>query len=228
MSLNTDIFYQHPSATINRVWLYYQHPIKTTSCRNPATTSQTSPVILAINFQYNLTPTTSHVSTYPSNIQYHCTTHISLMHITNFTYVSTTTPKYTLPQRLVKSLYHNSSCSIRIAQKQTRSLRYERGVRQGCIVSPLLFNFYIHDLPFAFENTLSDPFVLPNGAKLNSLLYADDLIILSRSKTGQQNCLDKLSSFCPSWMMKINPKKTKIIVFQKRARKECWFSLSHR
>ena len=167
MSLNTDIFYQHPSATINRVWLYYQHPIKTTPCRNQATTSQTTPVILAINF----------------------------------TYVSTTTPKYTLPQRLVKSLYHNSSCSIRIAQKQTRSFRYARGVRQGCILNPLLFNFYIYDLPFAFQNTLSDPFVLPNGAKLNSLLYADDLIILSRSKTGLQNCLDKLSSFCTSWMM---------------------------
>ena len=41
----------------------------------------------------------------------------------------------------------------------------------------MLFNLYINDLPFAFENTLSDPFVLPNGAKLNSLLYADDLII---------------------------------------------------
>ena len=91
------------------------------------------------------------------------------------------------------------------------------------ILSLLLFNLYINDLPFAFENTLSDPFVLPNGAKLNSLLYADDLIILSRSKTGLQNCLDKLSSFCTSWMMKINPKKTKIMVFQKRARKNADF-----
>ena len=121
---------------------------------------------------------------------------------------------------LIKSLHLNSSCSIKIAQKQTQSFRYARGVRQGCIVSSLLFKLYINDLPFAFENTLSDPFVLPNGAKLNSLLYADDLIILSRSKTGLQICLDKLSSFCTSWMMKINPKKTKIMVFQKRARKK--------
>ena len=43
-------------------------------------------------------------------------------------------------------------------------------------------NLYINDLPYSFENILLDPFVLPNGTKFSSLLYADDLIILSRSK----------------------------------------------
>ena len=55
----------------------------------------------------------------------------------------------------------------------------------GCILSPLLFNLYVNDLAFSFNNILSDPFVLPNGtklSKLSSLFYADDLIILSRSK----------------------------------------------
>ena len=91
------------------------------------------------------------------------------------------------------------------------------------ILSLLLFNLYINDLPFAFENKLYDPFFFAKGCKTKLLLCADDLIILSRSKTGLQNCFDKLSSFCTSWMMKINPKKTKIMVFQKRARKKSDF-----
>ena len=62
-------------------------------------------------------------------------------------------------------------------------------------------------------------FVLPNGEKINSLLYADDLVILSRSKTGLQNCLNALSLYCDKWKLKINPKKTKIVIFQKRAKK---------
>ena len=115
---------------------------------------------------------------------------------------------------LIESLFSNSSCSIKIGQNQTKSFQYARGVRQAGILSPLLFNLYINDLPFSFQHTLSDSFVPPNGEKLNSRLYADDLIILSRSN---------------SWMLSINPKKTKIMVFQKCARKctECRFFINN-
>ena len=57
--------------------------------------------------------------------------------------------------------------------------------------------------------------MLPNGTKLYSLFYADDLIILTRLKLELQYCLNKLSSYCNSWMLKINSKKTKVMVFQK-------------
>ena len=68
---------------------------------------------------------------------------------------------------------------MKIGQNQTPHIPSAVGVRQGCIVSPLLFN-----LLSSFEKILSDPFVLPNGVKLNALLYADDLVELSRSKLG--------------------------------------------
>ena len=85
---------------------------------------------------------------------------------------------------LIKSLYYNSTGSVRIRD-----------------LSPLLSNLYINDLPYSFENILSDPFVLPNGTKLSSLSYADDLIILSRFKGGLQNCLNALAQYCRSWML---------------------------
>jgi hypothetical protein len=66
-----------------------------------------------------------------------------------------------------------------------------------------------------FNNISSDPLILPNKTKLNCLLYADDLVILSRSKIGLQNCLDQLNNWCKQWLMQINLNKTKIMVLQK-------------
>ena len=57
------------------------------------------------------------------------------------------------------------------------------------------------------------------SSKWDTLLYADDLVILWRSKTGLQNCLNSLSLNCDKCKLKINPKKTKIMIFQKRPKK---------
>ena len=97
---------------------------------------------------------------------------------------------------LIKSLNSKSSCSIKIDQYQTRPFQCARGVRQGCILSPLLFNLSINDLPFSFESILSDPFVLPNGKKLNALLYADDF-------QNRPALFNALASYCNRWMLSI-------------------------
>ena len=60
---------------------------------------------------------------------------------------------------LIKHLYCNLKCSVKSGENKTRSFLCSGGVRQGCILSPLLFNFYIlNNLPYLFENTLCDPF----------------------------------------------------------------------
>ena len=101
----------------------------------------------------------------------------------------------------------------------TSYFRYQRGFRQGCILSPLLFNIYLNELPTLLTSPKSDPLILPDGTQLNSLLYADDLVILSKSKQALQNGLNPLSLFCEKWMMEINLKKTKILIFQRFCRK---------
>ena len=122
---------------------------------------------------------------------------------------------------LIKSLYSKSKCFIKLGSKRTKTFDYTRGVRQGCILSPLLFNLYLNELSVQLDRTpRSDPIILPNSNKLTSLLYADDLVLLSKSKEGLQNCINTVSEFCNKWHMNVNEKKSKIMIFSKKTCKK--------
>ena len=88
----------------------------------------------------------------------------------------------------------------------------ERGVKQGDVLSPLLFNFFINDIVIHLNQPNLDPVVIDNSS-INILLYADDIVLLSESQPGLQNCLDNLHSYCESWKLEVNTNKSKVLVF---------------
>ena len=87
------------------------------------------------------------------------------------------------------------------------------GVKQGCVLSPHFFKLFLADLPEIFDDTCH-PAEL-NAKPIHCLMYADDLALLSLSKEGLQNGLDKLSIYCSKWNLTINTAKTQIIIFNK-------------
>ena len=92
---------------------------------------------------------------------------------------------------------------------------FTKGVRQGCPLSSVLFNVFVNDIfEIINKNTHSD-ITLENGIKLNTLMYADDLILISRSKEDLQKKIDILHEYCLKWKLNINTKKTKIMVFNR-------------
>ena len=86
-------------------------------------------------------------------------------------------------------------------------------VRQGCNLSPTLFNTFINDIIDLFHSSC-DPLHMTE-CEISCLLYADDLILLSQSENVSQKCVDRLNCYLKKWKVKINVKKTKIIVFNK-------------
>jgi hypothetical protein len=45
---------------------------------------------------------------------------------------------------IIKSTYTNNKCAVKIGKKHTYFFPQGRGVRQGCSLSPTLFNIYIY------------------------------------------------------------------------------------
>ena len=69
------------------------------------------------------------------------------------------------------------------------------GVRQGGILSPHLFNFYIDDLGFMLNKCNTG--CVFNGLTVNHLMYADDIVIFSPSVSGLQKLLATCETFIP-------------------------------
>jgi len=108
--------------------------------------------------------------------------------------------------------------AVRLVNRLSNSFPSVCGVRQGCNLSPLLFNLFINDISECFDPTKCDPAVLTSKS-LNCLSWADDLALISSSKQGLQHCIDCLENYCKKWKLSVNVSKTKVVVFGKGSSK---------
>ena len=109
-------------------------------------------------------------------------------------------------------MYSHSKFAVKKENFMSDSGNCEKGVRQGDGHSPLFFNIYINDIDQIFHHDVTDPVSL-ESTKLNCLIYADYLLLLSESEKGLQSCLDSLQSYCDRWKLKVNIDKTKVMIF---------------
>ena len=96
----------------------------------------------------------------------------------------------------------------------SRTFNLERGVRQGCIMSPFLFTLYTNALGDTLMRIGEDaPRV--GKSRIPILLYADDAVLISRTHRGLQVLLDAYASFMTSLDLNINCGKSHTMVLGK-------------
>ena len=136
---------------------------------------------------------------------------------------------------IIKNMYQKSKSCVLVNGEKSQFFSSFAGVRQGEILSPLLFAFYINDLENFLLNKKINPLknlsktsekiadqmgLQPNFAmKLLALYYADDTILMSESPSELQKSLDELFNYCQKWKLKVNEDKTKILCFTKKKEK---------
>ena len=82
----------------------------------------------------------------------------------------------------IKDIYTNDKACIKINDKLTDFFDINQGVRQGCILSPLLFNIFMSDLPSILDSAHHE--TNPQNTHPSCLIWADDIILLSEKEEG--------------------------------------------
>jgi len=82
-----------------------------------------------------------------------------------------------------------------------------RGVRQGCCLSPILFNLYSEYLTKEALEGLGDFKI--DGQVIHIVKYADYIVLLAKEEKVLQNMIDKLTEIGRCYGMEMNGKKQK-------------------
>ena len=112
--------------------------------------------------------------------------------------------------KIVQNLYEQQVASVKLENTETSIVPIGRGVRQGCVLSPMLFNMYSEVI---FQNALdeTEEGLKVNGKLVNNLRYADDTVIIADSPEGLQRLIDSILTSGDAMGLRINISKTKIM-----------------
>jgi hypothetical protein len=114
---------------------------------------------------------------------------------------------------IIKHLYWRQKARVRVGNQTTDEVQINRGGRQGCIPSQILFNVYSERI---IENALTRPEGIKiNGVLINNILYANDTALIAGTEEDLQILLDRVTAECNNRGLKTNTTKTKVMVISK-------------
>ena len=110
---------------------------------------------------------------------------------------------------LLAALYNDQKATIRWCNQNCNPFDIERGVRQGCILSPHLFSIYTEQV--MREADIEDMGIKIGGRNITDLRYADDTALISDNITSMKRLLYRVDSAGVKAGLKLNAKKTKVM-----------------
>ena len=93
---------------------------------------------------------------------------------------------------LLRNLYAGQEATVRTGHGTTDWFQIGKGVRQGCILSPCLFNFYAEYIMRNAGLEEAQAGIKIAGGNINNLRYTDDTTFMAESKEGLKNLLMKV------------------------------------
>ncbi|KAB0344517.1 hypothetical protein FD754_021443 [Muntiacus muntjak] len=113
---------------------------------------------------------------------------------------------------LLRNLYAGQEATVRTGHGTTDWFQIGKGVRQGCILSPCLFNLYAEYIMRNAGLEEAQAGIKIAGRNVNNLRYADDTTLMAESEDELKSLLTEVKEDSEKVGLKINIQKTKIMV----------------
>ena len=118
--------------------------------------------------------------------------------------------------RILRSMYLNLKANIRLFDGATNFFHFTAGLRQGCMLSPLLFVLFIGEfVDMLHQAGCTGIYINEQAPNIMILLFADDVALCGDSIGRLNEMIKTLENYTEKWGMKVNMDKTKIIVFRR-------------
>ena len=116
---------------------------------------------------------------------------------------------------IIHDMYQQVRCCVKGQSTYSEFFECTIGLKQGEVLSPILFSMFINDLEQCLKEGSSSNLVFED-IPITTILYADDMCILADTPEELQTRLNLLYSYCNRWQLQVNTSKTKIVVFRRR------------
>ena len=113
---------------------------------------------------------------------------------------------------LLRNLYAGQEATVRTGHAITDWFQIGKGVRQGCILSPCLFNVYAEYIMRNAGLEKPQAGIKIDRRNINNLRYADDTSLMAESEEELKSLLMKVKEESEKVGSKLNIQKTKIMV----------------
>jgi len=114
-----------------------------------------------------------------------------------------------------RNIERETKSRVKVGSQWSKEFWLARGLRQGCAISPMLFNLLIADMEEYMVGRKWGGGVKIMGKRSYTLMYADDMALMAEKEQGMKAMIRRFERYLEEKKLELNVEKTKIMRYRR-------------
>jgi len=116
--------------------------------------------------------------------------------------------------RVLRSVYEAVESSVIVNDQRTRFFKVDVGLRQGCLMSPILFALYVNGLAEEIKNAnVGARIIVSKSDRCGILMFADDIVLIAEDREALKMLMEISFQYSRKWRFSFNYDKCSVVIY---------------